>query len=107
MDNFKVIYKILKKLEEAMDEEKFDFKSINHEAMGITKMRWNRIIKMMIDNGYIDGVRFLAADDNPFYSIRAYDPHITLEGLHYLEENSTMAKVAKALKGVKESIPGL
>lgn len=53
MDNFKVIYKILKKLEESMDCERFDMGTINHEAMEISKTRWNRIIKMMIDNNLI------------------------------------------------------
>jgi hypothetical protein len=105
MDNFKVIYKILKRLEEAMDEDDFNFKSINHEAMEISKMRWNRIIEMMISNNLIDGAKFIKADDNPFYSFYAGDIHITLKGLQYLEENSIMAKVAKTLKGIKDMTP--
>lgn len=105
MDNFKTIYKILKKLEAAMDEDSFDFNTVNHEAMGISQMRWNRILKMMIDNGLVDGIKFIEADGQPFLAVRAYDPHITLEGLQYLEENSAMIKIAKALKGVKEIVP--
>ena len=105
MDNFKTIYKILKKLEEAMDQDSFDFNSVNHEAMGISKMRWNRILKMMIENGFIEGVRIVDADGQPFLGVKAYDPHITLDGLHYLEENSVMTKIAKALKGIKEIVP--
>jgi hypothetical protein len=105
MDNFKTIYKMLKKLEENMDEDNFDFNTINHEAMEISQMRWNRILKMMIDNGFIDGVRIVEADGQPFLGVKAYDPHITLDGLHYLEENSAMAKIAKALKGIKDIVP--
>lgn len=105
MDNFKTIYKILKKLEDSMDENSFDFNSVDHEVMGISQMRWNRILKMMIDNGLVDGVKFLEADGQSFFELIAYDPNITLEGLHYLEENSAMKKIANALKGVKEIIP--
>ncbi|MBU3142249.1 YjcQ family protein [Clostridium sp. CF012] len=105
MDNFKTIYKILKKLEDAMDEESFDFDTINHESMGISEMRLSRIIKMMVDNGLIDGVEFFQCIGQSFPEFKPCDPHITLEGLHYLEENSAMTKIAKALKGVKEIIP--
>jgi hypothetical protein len=105
MDNFKVIYKILKKLEEAMDKEGFDIKTINHEAMEISEMRWNRILSMMISNGLIGGARFLAADDNPFYRFNGYNIHITLQGLQYLEENSTMKKISNTLKTIKDITP--
>lgn len=107
MDNFKTIYKILKKLEMAMDEDSFDFNTVNHEAMDISQMRWNRIIEMMIVNGFISGVKFIEADGQPFLAFRSYEPNITLEGLQYLEENSAMKKVAKLLKGVKDILPML
>jgi len=35
MDNFKIIYKILKAMEVAMDLEEFDTKSISKEAFGV------------------------------------------------------------------------
>ncbi len=105
MDNFKVIYKILKKLEESMDCERFDMGTINHEAMEISKTRWNRIIKMMIDNNLISGVQFISADDDIFCELINYDIHITLQGLHYLEENSAMSKIHKTLKNIKEATP--
>ena len=37
MDNFKIIYKILKAMEVAMDLEEFDTKSISKEAFGLQK----------------------------------------------------------------------
>lgn len=105
MNNFNVIYKILKKLEESMDTNDFDAKQINHETLGITEMRWNRIIQMLIENNLIGGVKILSADNNPFYGVRFYNAHITLKGLEYLENNSTMAKIHKTLKGIKEITP--
>ncbi|WP_243009241.1 YjcQ family protein [Clostridium sp. AM58-1XD] len=39
MDNFSVIYKILKALEKAMDIDEFDPASISHKKLGITCQR--------------------------------------------------------------------
>lgn len=35
------------------------------------------------------------------------EPHITLQGLEYLQENSLMKKAAAFVKGVKEIVPGI
>ena len=35
------------------------------------------------------------------------EPHITLQGLEYLQENSLMKKAAAFAKGVKEIVPGI
>jgi hypothetical protein len=105
MDNFKVIYKILKKLEEAMDQEEFDINSIKHKAMEISEMRWNRIMQMMILNNLIGGAEFIGGDDNPFWNFASFNIHITLQGLQYLEENSTMKKISNTLKTIKDITP--
>lgn len=36
MDNFTIIYKILRVLEKAMDYEEFDINTISHERLNIT-----------------------------------------------------------------------
>jgi len=66
--------------------------------MNISKMRWNRIIKMMLDNDLIDGVRFISADDNPFCELVNYGIHITLNGLHYLEKIQPCQRYIELLK---------
>ena len=104
MDNFKIIYKILKILEKAMDAEEFDNQLISYETLGISKIRWSKIMKMMIDNGYIEGIRNIEYDGATSPIIKMINPTITLLGLEYLEENSLMKKAADLAKGISNII---
>lgn len=104
MDNFQAVYKILSALEKAMDYPSFDISQISAEVLGVSHERWTRYMEMMADVGYIKGIRVFESvvsgtqvEDN---GIR-----ITLKGLEYLQENSIMKRVYKALKGVKEITP--
>lgn len=105
--NFKTIYKILKMLEDNMDNENFDVNLISHQHLGITEMRWNLIIQMLIENYYIAGLKEIRTFGSKYPEFTDTGIRITLQGLHYLEENSMMSKVRKALKGVKDIVPGL
>jgi hypothetical protein len=107
MDNFKVIYKILKNLEKSMDLEEFDKSLIGYQEMNLTEPRWNRIIAMMVNNGLISGVDVRNTFDCDYPKVTLIRPEITLKGLEYLEENSTMRKIADTAKGIKEIVPGL
>lgn len=101
MDNFKAVYKILTALEKAMDLPEFDIRQINHEALGVSKERWARYIEMMVDVGYIKGVR-VGYNINGDTMVEAHDMRITLKGLEYLQENSIMTKIQKAAQGITE-----
>ena len=106
MDNFNIIYKILKNLEIAMDYDEFDIESISAETLGISENRWNAIIEMMINENYIKGVAIINNIGGRGVKI-GRDIRITLAGLEYLENNSMMAKAKNIAKGIKEIIPGL
>lgn len=92
MDNFKIIYKILKILEKYMDYEGVSVELISHEALDISKERWSRILKMMMDTGLVEGIRCIEVDGAVVPLVKLYNPSITLKGLEYLEENSMMKK---------------
>ena len=47
MDNFKVIYKILKFLEVSLDYEQTDVDAISPERLHITHERWEQLLIMM------------------------------------------------------------
>ena len=65
MDNFKIIYKILKFLEGSLDYEQTDVAAISYQRLGITKERWEQLLIMLQDGGYITGiVTAQAAEDN-------------------------------------------
>lgn len=108
MDNFNIIYKILKALEAAMDYDEFDNNIISYEKLHITYNRWESIMIMLSKEGYIDGIIYSQCmnDYSPVLE-HPIQPVITLKGLEYLADNSIMKKVAKAAKGIKESVPGL
>ena len=104
MDNFKIIYKILFTLERSMDLEKFNPDSISPEALKISDERWNKYMEMLLDAGYIKGVKiqkYVAGG----ISVDIDDIRITLKGLEYLSENSIVQRLYKAAKGITELVP--
>ena len=107
MDNFKVIYKILKIMEAAMDLEEFDTKTISKEALNLTEARWCRIIAMLVNEGYITGVEVWNSFDCGYPKVALSRPEITIKGLEYLEQNSLMKRAAEMAKGIMEIVPGI
>lgn len=108
MDNFAVIYKILKTLERAMDYDEFDPDGISHTKLNISYQRWEKIMIMLVKSGYIEGVIYdqCCGDYSPHIA-QPICPVITLKGLEYLNDNSLMKKAANVIKGIKETISGL
>lgn len=104
MDNFQAVYKILSSLEAAMDCPQFDISQISAEKLKVSEERWARYIEMMIDVGYIKGVRVY---ENVIGETRVEGKgiRITLKGLEYLQENSMMKRIYRTVKGVKEIVP--
>ena len=107
MDNFRLIYRILKILEKAMELEEFDKNQISAESLNVPFPLWCRIMKMMVDNGYVTGVDIRNTFECNYPQATLIRPEITLKGLEYLNENSFMKKIANIGKGIKESVPGL
>ena len=104
MDNFKIIYKILSVLEKSMDLENVDIERISSNNLGISQQRWNKYMEMLLDAGYIKGVtiqKYVTGETN----VDAEDIRITLKGLEYLSENSSMQKMYRAAKGITDLIP--
>ena len=103
MDNFKIIYKILRYLERAMDYAEPDMMPLSPEALDLTRPRWNAIWEMLAENGYVSGVtvkKYLRTET----IIEISCTRITLKGLEYLHENSLMKKMADVAKGVIEVV---
>ena len=103
MNNFSVIYKILRLLEKNMDCDELDPESISPEALGISKERRDAILVMLIKNGYIEGLLLRPVSGEAQPVLRCLEnTAITLKGLEYLEENSLMRKAAGIAKGIAE-----
>lgn len=104
MDNFNVIYRILRYLEKAMDYEETDLDFISAQNLGISERRWITIMEMLVKEGYIDGVSVKRSADGDV-CLSVSDIRITMKGLEYLQENSLMQKAANLAKGIAEIIP--
>ncbi len=101
----KLIYRILRFLQLSLDIDEPDFSPIEAESLDITKAKWSRIIKMLVDDGYISGVNVISVNNAPYPIIRLTNSTaITLKGLEYLDENSMMQKAAKIAKGALDVI---
>ncbi|MGN1480745.1 YjcQ family protein [Porcipelethomonas sp.] len=108
MNNFTVIYKILKALEQSMDYEEFDDSLITPEILGVSRERRNKLLIEMQRNGYITGLIFFNSLGQHSSQIREpLEINITLKGLEYLSDNTMMKKAANMLKGIKDTIPGI
>lgn len=106
MNDFKIIYRILKYLQSSLDVDEPDFSVIGAEALNMTQAKWSRIMKMLADSGYIDGLIIVDVDNAPYPFVRfSSSTALTLKGMEYLEENSLMKKAAKIAKGVADIIP--
>ena len=99
MDNFRIIYRILRYLEKAMDYDEVDLAPISAEALGLTQQRWIAIMEMMTDEGYVAGIK-VQRSLNGSATVSCSSPRITLKGLEYLQENSLMQKAANLAKGI-------
>ena len=105
MDNFKIVYKILKALEKGMDSEEFDVTLISHETLKLSYPRWEKIIIMLVKAGYIEGIVYTQCIGDYSSKIeKPITPVITIKGLEYLEENSMMKKAKELIMGVSNFV---
>ena len=55
MDNFRVIYRILRYLEKALDYDEPNMDCISAKALKLSDQRWMALMEMLSKEGYIDG----------------------------------------------------
>ena len=89
MSDFRVIYRILRGLSDAIDAEELDPQRLTPEAVGASERRFNALMVMLVENGYVEGVtaRRYASSPDPWPRAQLVAPRITLKGLEYLHEN--------------------
>ena len=104
-ESIKLIYKILKILEQSMDYPEFDINRLDPEALGTSLNRRNAILEMLLKKCYIDGIaikKYVDEESNTILGLG--NIKITVDGLEYLEDNSLMKKAANLAKGIAEII---
>lgn len=98
MDNFKLIYRILKTMDKSIDGG--NVKLPTYHELGITLNRYYALIIALVDDGLIEGVRYnysMGQNEPDIYFNR---PRLTLRGFEYLAENSTLQKAKNLATGV-------
>lgn len=103
MEDFRIIYRILRILQKSMDLEEFDQNSISAEAFGLSVPKWSRLMAMLLKEGYISGGETWNAMECGYPRVALTRPELTLKGLEYLEENSLMRKASDLAKGIVDT----
>ena len=98
------IFQILKAIETLDDSVDFNlFKVFDINKINISEKLLIKILKNLIEEGYIKNFQITVSGNNIFTSNY---PELTLKGMLFLEENSSMKKAYKTLKEIKGWIPG-
>lgn len=99
-----VIFQILKAIETLDDSVDFNlFEVFDISKINISEKLLIKILKNLIEEGYIKNFQITISGNNIFTSNY---PELTLKGMLFLEENSSMKKAYKTLKEIKGWIPG-
>ncbi len=104
MNNFKLIFRILKYIETCMEYEEFDDDNFTASHFGVSKALFLNILQALLEAGYISGIKIVT--DKCGSDIVLINPHLTLAGMEYLADNTMMKKTYKLLKGIKDITPG-
>ena len=101
------IFQILKAIDVAFENQDFNYETtLDLKKLKISKHRLELFIEELIDKNYIKGIVVKhSINGNPIILIS--NPRLTLDGLDFLENTSSMKKAYKFLKEAKEWIPGL
>lgn len=106
-DMFVVMYKILAYLYDCMKkgmEPRPSMLAHDGEMLNIDQRYWARILKELADHGYVSGVIVRGTWEGELL-VRFNHPTVTMEGVEFLQENSTMRKALEFLKETKSAIP--
>ena len=99
MNNFQIIYKILKLLDKHKGDESFDYKSISAQELHVEYAEWEQLMIELQVNGFIRGLNYTQSFSDKFpHLVSPIHPQITLKGMEYLAENNMMAKAKETLK---------
>lgn len=95
MDRKKLIYSILKELEQGNEPKQSDYE--------LELEQWGELAELIRDEGYAKNVTVQRAGQGNRVIYAWYSSaKITMKGIEYLEENSLLAKTYKGIKEVRD-----
>lgn len=106
-DYFVIVYQLLKYLYECLKRGvQPDINMLDPSTFNISESYWDYVMKNLIEDGYIEGVRIVqvdGADRLPLVNLN--EIQITPVGIEYLESNSSIQKAMKFMQNIKSSLP--
>lgn len=111
---FSVMCRILRYIEKSLDDDVFDRENFTAEHFGISRNRFARILDMMIQEGFITGIKVSDYGEpdaeDPFedgkkyerFRIKIENPSITVQGIRFQAENTAIMKVLQTVKNLKD-----
>lgn len=106
MEDFRIIYRILKFLRDSMDFDEFDSEGFTAGRFGTNQNRFHALLIQLQKAEYIDGLTVIQYIRQPPRIQPPIEPRITLKGMEYLNENSIMKKAANLAKGILSEAGG-
>ena len=101
------IFQILKAIDWSYENNDFIYsETLNLEKLNISNQRLELLIEELVDKNYIKGLS-VSRSISGHVHISKSKPRLTLDGLNFLEDNTSMKNAYKVLKEVKGWIPGL
>lgn len=101
MVNMKIVYKVLSEVDKQMDDINFDESFI--KDLKVSDNRVNKIIETLLDEGYLTGIKISKSKTGNI--VMFMSPRLTIKGMEFLQENSTMQKIKNGLRDVKDITP--
>jgi len=103
MSSYKIIYKILKTLDTYSGREDFEYELISAAHLKVPYERWEQIMIILQKQGLIDGIVFSQTLSDKYPHIAGtVKPVITMSGMEFIENSSTMKKIEESLKLIGE-----
>jgi hypothetical protein len=107
-DYYVIVYRVLTYLYNQLKSgEVVDVEKMTPEWLGIPETYWEYIFETLSEQGYI---RNMAFETDMLGTHLRDDISISPDGISFLHENSTIAKVKNSIKGLTDivgNIPGL
>lgn len=91
MNRKKLIYSILKELEQGNEPKQKDYE--------LDLEQWGEIAELIRDEGYAKGIGVQYADATVYY-VSFDSAKIAMKGIEFLEENSALSKTYRGIKEV-------
>lgn len=65
--------------------------------------RINKIIESLVEDGFLTGIKISKSKTGNI--VMFINPRLTIKGMEFLQENSTMQKIKNGLKDIKDVTP--